>query len=206
MSERTGQREELPGFEETRQPDQKERSQPRSQRAEADGRPEWKRQKALEEGNYPLAHHLFLSEGLSGGKTQKIKNLSSFPSAAKGKATGLAGGGRHEVPAPHPRVPLVERLDVDEGHLPVGSGHDAVVLTADDEVDVVSQLPPAVTAKQGLLWSPEILGPRRAAPHEAGTPGGDVPVGHGGDLVLVHVVLHKWVWVGEVVPFLPLQK
>lgn len=61
---------------------------------------------------------------------------------------------------PHPGVPLIEGLDVDEGHLPVGSSHDAIVLTADDEVDVVPELPPAVTArKKECLWSPEALGP-----------------------------------------------
>lgn len=60
---------------------------------------------------------------------------------------------------PHPGVPLIEGLDVDEGHLPVGSSHDAIVLTADDEVDVVPELPPAVTARKECLWSPEALGP-----------------------------------------------
>lgn len=34
----------------------------------------------------------------------------------------------------------------------------------------------------------------------------DIPVSNGGDLILIHVILHKWVWVGEIVPFSPLQK
>lgn len=50
--------------------------------------------------------------------------------------------------APHPGVPLVEGLDVDEGHFPIGSSHDAVMLTADNEVDVVPELPPAVTVRE----------------------------------------------------------
>lgn len=71
---------------------------------------------------------------------------------------------------PHPGVPLVEGLDVDEGHLPVGSSHDAIVLTADDEVDVVPELPPAVTArKKERLWSPEALGPDAPPTQGGGT-------------------------------------
>lgn len=71
---------------------------------------------------------------------------------------------------PHPGVPLVEGLDVDEGHLPVGSSHDTVVLTADDEVDVVPELPPAVTARKSeCLWSPEALGPDAPPTQGGGT-------------------------------------
>lgn len=71
---------------------------------------------------------------------------------------------------PHPGVPLVEGLDVDEGHLPVGSGHDAIMLTADDEVDVVPELPPAITArKEERLWSPEVLGPGAPPTQRGGT-------------------------------------
>ena len=71
---------------------------------------------------------------------------------------------------PHPGVPLVEGLDVDEGHFPVGSGHDAIVLTADDEVDVVPELPPAVTArKKDCLRSPEVLGPGAPPTQRRGT-------------------------------------
>lgn len=55
---------------------------------------------------------------------------------------------------PHPGIPLVEGLDVDEGHFPVGSGHDAIVLTTDNKVDVVSKLPPAVPAANKELVQP----------------------------------------------------
>lgn len=65
--------------------------------------------------------------------------------------------------APHPGIPLVEGLDVDEGHLPIGSGHDTVVLTTDNKVDIISKLPPAVTAmKEELIWSPGILSCRHS--------------------------------------------
>lgn len=77
---------------------------------------------------------------------------------------------------PHPGVPLVQSLDVDEGHFPVGSRHDAIMLTTDDQVDVISKLPPAI------------------------------PVCDRGNFVLIHVILHKRVWVGKVVSFFPLQK
>lgn len=72
--------------------------------------------------------------------------------------------------APHPGIPLVEGLDVDERHFPIGSGHDTVMLTADDEVDVVPELPPAVTAmEEGLMWSPEIPKLREFATHRVGS-------------------------------------
>lgn len=65
---------------------------------------------------------------------------------------------------PHPRIPLVEGLDVDEGHFPVGSSHDAVMLTTDNKVNVVSKLPPAVpAANTELVWSPETSDFREAA-------------------------------------------
>lgn len=65
---------------------------------------------------------------------------------------------------PHPGVPLVEGLDVDKGHFPIGSGHDTIVLTADNQVDVVSELPPAVPAMQNKLkGSPETLDIRHVA-------------------------------------------
>lgn len=116
--------------------------------------------------------------------------------------------------APHPRVPLIERFDVDEGHFPVGSSHDTIVLTADDKVNVISKLPPAVTTRtadslttgysaldgapgaQDRVWAPMWPYPVRA----------NIPVSNRGDLVLIHVILHKRVWVGEIVSFSPLQK
>ena len=65
---------------------------------------------------------------------------------------------------PHPGVPLVEGLDVDKGHFPIGSGHDTVVLTADNQVNVVSKLPPAIPATQKELnGSPETLHVRHVA-------------------------------------------
>lgn len=72
-----------------------------------------------------------------------------------------------------PGVPLVERFDVDEGHSPISSSHDTIMFTADDKVDVTSKFLPAVTLSQG------------------------------GDLILIRVLLHKWVWVGETVSFSP---
>lgn len=66
---------------------------------------------------------------------------------------------------PHPGIPLVERFDVDEGHFPVGSGHDAIMLTTDNKVNVISKLPPAVPAvNTELVWSPENPAFREAAP------------------------------------------
>lgn len=50
----------------------------------------------------------------------------------------------HTSPWSYSGVPLVEGLDVDEGHLPTGTGHHAIVLTADDQVNVFPQLPPPV--------------------------------------------------------------
>lgn len=67
---------------------------------------------------------------------------------------------------PHPGVPLIERLDIDEGHFPIGSSHDAIVFTADDKVDVLSKFPPAVTAKKArfvLLRSAALDGPPQIA-------------------------------------------
>jgi hypothetical protein len=45
---------------------------------------------------------------------------------------------RDRYVAPHPRIPLIECLDVDKGHFPIGSSHDAVMLTSDNKVNVVS--------------------------------------------------------------------
>lgn len=65
--------------------------------------------------------------------------------------------------AAHPGIPLIQCLDVDEGHFPVGSSHDAIVLTTDNKVNIVSKLPPAVTAaKEKLTWS---LGIRQSGAH-----------------------------------------
>lgn len=50
--------------------------------------------------------------------------------------------------APHPGVPLVQGLDVDEGHFSVGAGHHSVVLAADDQVNVVPKLPVTVPKKK----------------------------------------------------------
>lgn len=69
---------------------------------------------------------------------------------------------------PHPGVPLVQRLDVDEGHFPIGSRHDAIMLTTDDQVDVISKLPPAIPAtEKGLMWSPVVPNFRYFAPNRA---------------------------------------
>ena len=46
----------------------------------------------------------------------------------------------------HPGVPLIQGLDVDEGHFPVGAGHHAVVFAADNQVDVFPELPVTVPA------------------------------------------------------------
>lgn len=68
--------------------------------------------------------------------------------------------------APHPGVPLVESLDVDEGHFPIGSGHDTIMLTTDNQVNVISKLPPAVPAtKKKLSWSPQTLNCRYFTPY-----------------------------------------
>lgn len=57
---------------------------------------------------------------------------------------------------PHPGVPFIERLDVDEGHFPVGPSHDAIMFTADNKVNVLSKLPPAVTTRTAKLTNYKI--------------------------------------------------
>ena len=102
-------------------------------------------------------------------------------------------------------VPFIERLDVDEGHFPVGPGHDTIVFTADDKVDVISKLPPAVTTRTARRTHYKIQCCGWTTPDSTGqghlSPRADLPVSDGGDLILIHVVLHKWVWVGEIVSF-----
>lgn len=44
----------------------------------------------------------------------------------------------------YPGVPLVQGLDVNEGHFSVGTGHHAIVLTADDQINVFPKLPVTV--------------------------------------------------------------
>lgn len=117
------------------------------------------REKVLEAGSSPHTHGLFLNEEQSGGNFRGQETLGSSKSC-EGNRTRLRGaavthvGPTRATQVPHPGIPLVEGLDVDEGHFPIGSGHDAVMLTADNQVDVVPQLPPAVTAmKKGLIWS-----------------------------------------------------
>lgn len=66
----------------------------------------------------------------------------------------------------HPGVPLVQGLDVDEGHFSAGPGHDPVVLTAHDQVDVLPQLPPTVPTGHRRIFSlssqntPPLHGPK----------------------------------------------
>lgn len=52
---------------------------------------------------------------------------------------------------PHPGVPFIECLDVDEGHFPIGPSHDAIMFTANNKVNVISKLPPPVTKKTARL-------------------------------------------------------
>lgn len=55
-------------------------------------------------------------------------------------------------------------------------------------------------SQQGARLVPKAPGFQRGRPAQVA----DIPIGDRGDFVLVHVVLHKWVWVREVVSFLPL--
>lgn len=57
--------------------------------------------------------------------------------AEKGKRRGNRGSS-------HPGVPLVQGLDIDEGHLSLSAGHHGVVLAADNQVDVLAELPVTV--------------------------------------------------------------
>lgn len=75
------------------------------------------------------------------------------------------------------------------------------MLTTDNKVDIVPKLPPAVTAtNKELIWSLETPRFREATPRRWV----DIPVCDGGNFILVHVVLHERVWVGEVVSLLSL--
>lgn len=53
----------------------------------------------------------------------------------------------------YPGVPLIKSLDVDEGHFSVGTSHHSIVLTADDQIDVVPKLPVTVSESQRRLIS-----------------------------------------------------
>lgn len=119
------------------------------------------REKVLEAVSYAHTHGLFLNEEQSGGNFRGQENSRQLSKSCEGNRKRLPGascdntwGPTRATQVPHPGIPLVEGLDVDEGHFPIGSGHDTVMLTADNQVDVVPQLPPAVTAmKKGLIWS-----------------------------------------------------
>lgn len=123
----------------------------------------------------------------------------------------------------HPGVPLVQGLDVDEGHFSVGAGHHSVVLAADDQVDVFAELPVTVPKTQTshqwhqrtlfdesynrltvkLSNAPQVLCTGR---HDWEATSRVSPVGYRGHLTLVHILLHKRVGVGKLVPLSTLNK
>lgn len=48
----------------------------------------------------------------------------------------------------YPGVPLVQGLDVNEGHFSIGTSHHSIVLTADDQINVFPKLPVTVPEMQ----------------------------------------------------------
>lgn len=53
----------------------------------------------------------------------------------------------------HPGVPLVEGLDINEGNLSIGTGHHSIVLTANNQINVISKLPVAIPkTKRPSAW------------------------------------------------------
>jgi len=48
------------------------------------------------------------------------------------------------IKATHPGVPLIQGLDVDEGHFSIGAGHHSIMLTADNQINVLPKLPVTV--------------------------------------------------------------
>lgn len=87
------------------------------------------------------------------------------------------------------------------------------MFTADNKVNVITKLPPAVTTRTARLIYYKIQSfgffqnpPQTAQARVTCPPRADLPVSDGGNLILIHVILHKWVWVGEIVSFPSLQK
>lgn len=58
-------------------------------------------------------------------------------------------------------------------------------------------------AMAGASWTAQ---GKACAPTWSHPPRADVPVSNRGDLILIHVILHKWIWVGKIVSFSSLQK
>lgn len=103
----------------------------------------------------------------------------------------------------HPGVPLVQSLHIDEGHFSVGTGHHAVVLAADDQVDVFAELP--VTVPEARRQAMKEVDVPHTGPRQEVTSGVS-PVGYRGHLTLVHIFLHKRVGVRELVALSALNK